>query len=92
MSKVIGILSAILVVLLVSGDSSPKAFASSKVEADRQSQKGEAERERKGAPEISPVEDLFDFGRVRQGDKVEHVFRVRNTGTADLVVKKATGD
>jgi hypothetical protein len=28
----------------------------------------------------------YDFGKVTEGDKVEHIFKVTNAGTADLVI------
>lgn len=31
----------------------------------------------------------YDFGNIKQGDKVEHVFKVANEGTADLVISEA---
>ena len=31
----------------------------------------------------------YDFGNIKQGEKVEHVFKVTNEGTADLVISEA---
>ncbi len=31
----------------------------------------------------------YDFGKIKQGDKVEHIFKVTNSGTADLVISDA---
>lgn len=42
------------------------------------------------APKAVAVEDFFDWGSIRQGDVVEHKFQLRNTGTADLLIKKVT--
>jgi uncharacterized protein DUF1573 len=36
-------------------------------------------------------EKEFDFGDINEGDKVEHIFVFKNTGEADLVIKKANG-
>lgn len=93
MSKAIAILTAVLLVFLFFSDFSLETSGLSKVEATGLSKKPhEAGIQKDAAPQISPVADLFDFGWVRQGDKVEHVFQVRNTGTADLVIKQARGD
>ncbi len=35
-------------------------------------------------PELVIEEPVFDFGTVEQGTSVEHTFRVRNTGRAEL--------
>lgn len=37
-------------------------------------------------PIITFVESSKDFGDITQGDKVEHVFKLENTGTAPLVI------
>jgi hypothetical protein len=44
-----------------------------------------------GAPKIVAVEAAFDFGKVKQGQPVEHVFKIRNEGTAELKIEKAHG-
>lgn len=33
----------------------------------------------------------FDFGKVQQGELVEHVFKIRNEGDAELRIEKAHG-
>ena len=91
MSKVVGILTVILGVFLFLADFSLEASGSPKTEAAGLSQDVEPAKQSEAVPEISPVEALFDFGQARQGEKVEHAFRIRNTGTADLVIKRATG-
>lgn len=32
-------------------------------------------------------EKSYDFGEITQGDKVEHVFKFKNTGDTDLIIK-----
>ena len=44
-----------------------------------------------GKPKISAVDSTFDFGKVKQGSAVEHVFKIRNTGDKDLTIKSARG-
>jgi hypothetical protein len=34
-------------------------------------------------------ETEHDFGKINQGDKVEHTFKVSNAGTADLIISEA---
>ena len=43
-----------------------------------------------GAPKIEVALKLFDFGTATEGDKLTHVFEVKNTGTANLVLDRAT--
>lgn len=40
------------------------------------------------APDIQFRETSFDFGEVKQGEKVEHTFQVRNEGKSNLVLRK----
>lgn len=40
-------------------------------------------------PVISFKETEFDFGKIKQGDVVEHVFTFKNTGEADLIIAEA---
>ena len=42
------------------------------------------------APGIAVEQPTFDFGQVRQGKKVVHVFSIKNKGNADLDIKKIT--
>jgi len=40
-------------------------------------------------PVIKFAEPEFDFGTIKQGDKVEHTFKFTNAGTADLIISDA---
>jgi hypothetical protein len=40
---------------------------------------------------IEWLESEFQFGTIKQGDKVEHVFKFKNTGKNPLVIKSAKG-
>ena len=91
MSKVVGIITVILGVFLFLADFSLEASDSPKTEAAGLSQDVKPAKQSEAAPKIFSVEPVYDFGEVRQGQKVEHVFQIRNTGTADLAIKKATG-
>jgi hypothetical protein len=44
-----------------------------------------------GSPKIVAAESAFDFGKVKQGEEVSHVFKIRNAGTAELKIEKARG-
>jgi hypothetical protein len=39
-------------------------------------------------PRVEVPETDFDFGLVSDGNDYLHVFKIRNTGTADLVIRK----
>jgi Protein of unknown function (DUF1573) len=39
-------------------------------------------------PKIEAKELKFNFGKVVQGTQAAHVFEVRNTGTAPLIIEK----
>lgn len=42
-------------------------------------------------PSFEFENDIFDFGRISQGEKRSHSFRFRNDGEADLVITKVEG-
>ena len=35
-------------------------------------------------PKIEFEETVFDFGKIKEGEKVEHIFKFKNTGAKDL--------
>ncbi len=37
------------------------------------------------------TQEEFDFGTIKQGDKVNHIFTFKNTGKNDLIILKAMG-
>ncbi len=43
------------------------------------------------APAISFHEEIFDFGKIMQGEKVSYSFVFKNSGGADLVISSAQG-
>jgi len=42
------------------------------------------------APVIVFERDIFDFGKIEQGEKVKHDFKLKNTGKSPLIVSNAT--
>jgi hypothetical protein len=49
------------------------------------------EKKKPGKPKIVALEDKFDFGKVKQGAVVEHVFKIANKGDAVLAIERAKG-
>jgi hypothetical protein len=41
-----------------------------------------------GVPRLTLVDPAYDWGRAELGGEIAHTFRVRNTGTAPLHIKK----
>jgi hypothetical protein len=41
-------------------------------------------------PAIVAEQPEFDFGKIKQGAAVEHVYKIKNNGTKDLVIEKTT--
>ncbi len=58
-----------------SGSSQPSASASAET----------------GTPEIVAAAPVFEFGKVKLGATVEHVFKVKNAGTGPLEITRAKG-
>jgi len=40
------------------------------------------------APRIEVDQDVFNFGKINQGEKVSHTFKVKNAGNANLFIKR----
>lgn len=47
-----------------------------------------SEKDRENAPKIQFNEKVFDFGQLTQGEKSEHVFKMKNSGKSDLIIRK----
>jgi hypothetical protein len=47
-----------------------------------------AEVAKTGTPKIAADEPVHDFGAIKATDSVEHVFKIRNVGDADLKVER----
>ena len=45
-------------------------------------------QQEKGVPVLSFEEKSFDFGDIKQGDKVSHTFKFTNTGSAPLLINR----
>ena len=43
----------------------------------------------KDVPVMTFTEEVYEFGTIQSGEKVSHVFKFTNTGTAPLVIKGA---
>ena len=39
------------------------------------------------APVVTFDADSYDFGNIKQGDKVDHTFTIKNTGKNDLIIR-----
>ncbi len=48
------------------------------------------EEQRKNAPKIEVDNVEFNFGSIKQGEKVTHDFVIKNTGKSDLFIRKVT--
>ena len=42
-------------------------------------------------PEITFPKETYDFGKIKQGEKMTHQFKFKNTGKADLIITSASG-
>ena len=40
-------------------------------------------------PQLTIYSPVFDFGKVNEGEKLEHTFLIKNTGEANLVISSA---
>ncbi len=47
-----------------------------------------SEKEMENAPVIEIEDRVFDFGEIKQGEKVSHDFKLTNTGKSNLILRK----
>lgn len=74
--------SALALVLACGGD---KANAPTEIDP---AQTENTAVEQGGAPKITSDEAVYEFGAIKPTDTVEHVFKIRNAGDADLKVER----
>jgi hypothetical protein len=41
-----------------------------------------------GVPKIAADEATFNFGAIKPTEKIDHVFKIKNVGTADLKIER----
>jgi hypothetical protein len=85
----VSIVFAAMLVPMVGGcksDSPPPAAADEP--ASETAVAATAEPESLGAPKIAADEPVFDFGSINPAGRVEHVFKIKNTGTAELKIER----
>ncbi|WP_171596282.1 DUF1573 domain-containing protein [Marinifilum caeruleilacunae] len=46
------------------------------------------ENEKKNAPRLEVGNRFFNFGELEQGESVEHIFKLKNSGKSDLIIRK----
>jgi hypothetical protein len=49
----------------------------------------ETEQSSDGAAVISFTQDIYEFGKIKEGEKVSYDFEFKNTGNAPLIIKNA---
>jgi hypothetical protein len=71
---------------------SPVASTQAQAEADADADTGTSTDTgalaQQGAPKIASDEATYDFGAIKPVDSIEHVFKIKNEGTADLHIER----
>ncbi|MBL7933857.1 MAG: DUF1573 domain-containing protein [Bacteroidia bacterium] len=82
----------ILLVLVFALSSCNSSEQSNGVSTDEVSNSASANGESNdNLPEIKFAEEVFDFGKITQGEKVSHSFVFKNTGKKNLIISGASG-
>ncbi|MCF8336141.1 MAG: DUF1573 domain-containing protein [Bacteroidales bacterium] len=58
-------------------------------QSDRMEEEAEREEQTEAPPKISFEQVYYDFGNIRQGEKVSYSFQYENTGDSPLVIEEA---
>lgn len=64
----------------------PLAVAQKAAKADSKKDEAKKEEAAAKAPRLTLVDPVKDFGTVAKGEKLDHTFVIKNTGTADLEI------
>lgn len=83
---VCGVLLVVATTAFVSGCSNKRVKHAEKTQSAVSSQPSTT-----GKPKIVALEEKHDFGKVKEGTTLEHVFRIRNKGDQELIIEKASG-
>ncbi len=51
----------------------------------------QAQKDDQGVPKIFAAEPDYDFGQIKQGTEVSHIYKIKNVGTKELVIEKTHG-
>lgn len=86
--KKITILFVAVSFLFVNCDANKK---SASPETGELSESDEPQEEKLPPTTVSFSEEEFNFGDIKDGDKVSHIFKITNTGENPLVIKSAIG-
>lgn len=57
----------------------------------RNDQSGFEEKDKANAPKFEFATEIFDFGKITQGETVEHTFKFTNVGKSDLIITDVEG-
>ena len=73
--------------LLINGEYKPgqRLNVSATIVEDFSHLKG---KEKENAPKLELSEKVFNFGDMKQGEKGEHIFSLKNSGKSDLIIRK----
>jgi hypothetical protein len=80
--------STILVIGCNSAPPAPTPVENEAAEAEAAEAEAVAAEPETGLPKIAADEPVFDFGAIKPTDKVDHVFKIKNAGTADLKIER----
>jgi hypothetical protein len=75
--------------LMVGGcNAAPAPTETGPAEAEPASDPAVAAEPETGAPKIAADEPVFNFGAIKPTEKIDHVFKIKNVGTADLKIER----
>ncbi|WP_181197836.1 DUF1573 domain-containing protein [Enhygromyxa salina] len=75
-------------VLAACGPEPAAPTPAAEVEAPAGTETGAAQEVEVGAPKIASDEAVYEFGAIKATDSIEHIFKIKNEGTADLHIER----
>ncbi len=85
------IFGAIVGAVLIVVDNKTNLFKSGKKESDTYNGPVSVDKDKTYFTQASLNETSYDFGKVKEGDTLTHIFKITNNGKEPLVIYKGTG-
>jgi hypothetical protein len=81
--------SSVLALACTAEPTAPEPIADAEpAEADATTSAEPSVELEQGAPKIASDEAIYDFGAIKPVDSIEHIFKIKNEGSADLHIER----
>ena len=79
---------SLLLVACAPEPAAPGAEERAEATATAEAQTEDAQQAQQGAPKIASDAAVYEFGAIKATDSIEHIFKIKNEGDADLHIER----